>query len=414
MSGLLVLGDNVHALQALHDEVGPTVRLAYLDPPYNIGVDSRHYDDRLDPAAWRAGLHDTLQALRPLLRPDFVVCVQTDKAEQHTVRLVMDELFGRAAFITTLAVRMSATSGFKIEHTDKTIVKNVEFIHVYADALRLMARAYEPADYDAHYSLLLAEDGATVGPLVDDPQVAALLAAQGLPRQGRALPALYARCPAFRAFAAAQADRIVRAHTAPAPARAAQAAGALFAPEAPPDSVLRRRYGADEYWLRPTRGGVNQLIPLSLKLRAVDRTGGPDEVLLTNILGDWWDTFHLDMGNVEVEGGVEFKNGKKPERLLRRLLTLFTAAGDLVLDPFGGSGTTAAVAHKMGRRWITIEAGPQGETHIAPRLDRVIAGADPTGVTAATGWTGGGAYSLRRLVPSCIQHEYEGGPHPPR
>ena len=397
--GRLLLGDNVTVLRALHEALRGGVRLAYLDPPYNIGVASAHYEDRLAPADWAARFGQTLDALLPLLRPDGVLCVQTDKTEQATVRQLADAALGREAFITTLAVRMSATSGFKIEHTEKTLVKNVEFIHVYARQLTLHGRAYEPADYDAHYSLRLIgeEPDLRVEPLTADPVVAGLLAGAGLPPHGRSLPALYARSADFRAYAAAQARRIVRAHTAPAPARAEQREGRLFAPDAPADTVLQRRYGADDYFLRPTRSGVNQLIPLSLKLRPVDRVGGPDEVLLTNILGDWWDTFHLDMGNVEVEGGVEFKNGKKPERLLRRLIQLFTLPGDRVLDPYGGSGTTAAVAHKMGRPWITIEAGPQGLSHIAPRLRRIVDGADPTGVTAATGWAGGGAFVVERL-----------------
>jgi adenine-specific DNA-methyltransferase len=397
--GRLLLGDNVAVLRALHSELAAGVRLAYLDPPYNIGVASDHYADRLAPADWAAAFGQTLDALLPLLRPDGVLCIQTDKTEQATVRQLTDARMGRAAFVTTLAVRMSATSGFKIEHTEKTLVKNVEFIHVYAHRLSLHGRAYEPADYDAHYSLRLMGEGETlrVEPLTADPVVAGLLAEAGLPPHGRSLPALYARSAAFRAYAAAQASRIVRAHTAPAPARREQSEGQLFAADAPADQVLRRRYGADDYYLRPTRSGVNQLIPLSLKLRPVDRVGGPDEVLLTNILGDWWDTFHLDMGNVEVEGGVEFKNGKKPERLLRRLIQLFTLPGDWVLDPYGGSGTTAAVAHKMGRPWLTIEAGPQGLSHIAPRLRRIVDGADLTGVTAATGWAGGGAFGVERL-----------------
>ena len=138
-------------------------------------------------------------------------------------------------------------------------------------------------------------------------------------------------------------------------------------------------------------------IPLALKLHPVDQVGGPDRQTLTNILGDWWDGFHLDMGNVELEGGVPFKNGKKPERLLRRLIGMLTAPGDLVLDPYGGSGTTAAVAHKMGRRWVTIEAGEQAETHALPRLMRVVEGTDLTGVTGSTGWAGGGGFAVGRV-----------------
>ncbi len=134
------------------------------------------------------------------------------------------------------------------------------------------------------------------------------------------------------------------------------------------------------------------MIPLSIKLRPVDALNAPDRLTLTNILGDWWDGFHLDMGNVETEGGVAFKNGKKPERLLRRLLSMFTEPNDWVLDPFAGSGTTGASAHKMHRRWLMIERGPQCISHIIPRLSSIISGQDPSGITRATAWKGGGHF----------------------
>jgi adenine-specific DNA-methyltransferase len=97
------------------------------------------------------------------------------------------------------------------------------------------------------------------------------------------------------------------------------------------------------------------------------------------------------------EGGVVFTRNKKPERLVARVLAMATDPGDWVLDPFLGSGTTAAVAHKMGRRWIGIESGPHLKTLAEPRLARVIAGEDATGITAETGFAGGGGFRLMEL-----------------
>ncbi len=108
------------------------------------------------------------------------------------------------------------------------------------------------------------------------------------------------------------------------------------------------------------------------------------------VLGDLWtDISTINLGR---EGGVRFRNGKKPEALLKRVLQMSTQPGDLVLDPFGGAGTTAAVAHKMGRRWITMEKGPHARTHIVSRLRAVVAGTDAGGVTAELGWEGGGSF----------------------
>jgi hypothetical protein len=113
-------------------------------------------------------------------------------------------------------------------------------------------------------------------------------------------------------------------------------------------------------------------------------------------------------GNCRHEGGVEFRSGKKPEVLLQLLLKHFSKPGDLVLDSFAGSGTTGAVAHKMGRRWIMVELGEHARTHIVPRLKKVIDGQDPSGVTEATGWQGGGGFVFYTLAPSLIEEDQFG------
>ena len=116
-----------------------------------------------------------------------------------------------------------------------------------------------------------------------------------------------------------------------------------------------------------------------------------------------WDD--LLSNNLHNEGGVEFPKGKKPEALIKRCVELATNPSDLVLDSFAGSGTTGAVAHKMGRRWIMVELGDHAITHVVPRLKKVIDGEDPGGVTKATGWAGGGGYRFFRLAPSLMEKD---------
>ncbi|MEA3643511.1 MAG: site-specific DNA-methyltransferase, partial [Lamprobacter sp.] len=116
-----------------------------------------------------------------------------------------------------------------------------------------------------------------------------------------------------------------------------------------------------------------------------------------------WDD--LLSNNLHKEGGVSFKKGKKPEALIKRILELSTDANDLVLDSFLGSGTTAAVAHKMNRRWIGIELGQHCDTHCVPRLTRVIDGRDPDGITNAVGWKGGGGFRYYKLAPSLLEKD---------
>src|SRR6266705_504528 len=128
---------------------------------------------------------------------------------------------------------------------------------------------------------------------------------------------------------------------------------------------------------------------------------------MANVSGEPLTTLWADIlsNNLHNEGGVDFPKGKKPEALIKRVLELSTIAGDLVLDSFAGSGTTGAVAHKMGRRWIMVELGEHCHSHIIPRMQRVIDGRDPSGVTQATRWRGGGGFRYYRLAPSLLERD---------
>ncbi|MEB3204902.1 MAG: site-specific DNA-methyltransferase [Candidatus Sericytochromatia bacterium] len=398
-SGLLLHGDNRLGLARLARTHKGKVRLCYLDPPYNTRRAMEHYDDSRDHASWLAMMRELLEHVRPLMAPDGVVVSQTDRHESAYLKVLLDEMLGREAYVTTIAVRMSATSGYKLEHATRTLVKNTEFIHVHAANLNLNEAAYEPLeDLDPHYACLLTPDGSRFGRLIADPEVRLMLAGAGLPARNASLVTLYGTSIAFRSWVLEHAGRICRSHTAPAKAQAAFLEGRLLADE-PGDSpvVVPFPQGGDNYLIRRTASAIDQLIPLALKVRPVEVPGDIDRLSLTNLLGDWWDGFHLDMGNIRLEGGVPFAKGKKPERLLRRLIRMFTRPGDTVLDPFAGSGTTAAVAHKMGRHWVAIESGPQALSHVVPRLESVVSGQDQTGISRAEGWQGGGRYAIEHL-----------------
>ncbi|MEB3236730.1 MAG: site-specific DNA-methyltransferase [Candidatus Sericytochromatia bacterium] len=398
-TGLLIHGDNKQALETLRSTHAGRVRLVYLDPPYNTGRTFDHYDDSRDHDAWCAMMREVISAIVPLLRPDGVVVSQTDRHESAYLKVLLDEVLGRASYVSTIAVRMSATSGYKLEHAHRTLVKNTEFIHVHARNLVLHEAAYEPLDrLDAHYAYLLSADRRQFGRLTEDHEVAAMLAAAGLPPRNSSLVALHETSNLFRDWVLNRADLICRSHTAPAKALEAWKLGNLLGSTASSSSeVAPLTIRGQTYLIRRTSTGVDQLIPLSLKVRPIEVPGGRDRLALTNLLGDWWDGFHLDMGNIRLEGGVAFAKGKKPERLLRRLIRMFTMAGDLVLDPFAGSGTMAAVAHKTGRSWIAIESGPQATTHIDKRLGAIVTGEDQTGVSRAEDWRGGGSFLKVRM-----------------
>ena len=162
-----------------------------------------------------------------------------------------------------------------------------------------------------------------------------------------------------------------------------------------PDQVLvYHREDYDDVYILNGR----QVYFYASKVRMVEGERVPAKPL-TNL---WTD---IPYNGIAREGSVTFKNGKKPERLLARCIELSTAPGDLVLDSFAGSGTTGAVAHKMGRRWIMVELGEHAKTHIVPRMQKVIDGTDKGGVTEAAGWTGGGGYRFCRLAPSLLEKD---------
>ncbi|TOE35599.1 hypothetical protein CGJ45_24225 [Vibrio parahaemolyticus] len=141
-----------------------------------------------------------------------------------------------------------------------------------------------------------------------------------------------------------------------------------------------------------------QLLFYSNKTKKIDGRNITGEALSNS-----WDD--LLSNNLHKEGGVTFPKGKKPEALIRRILELSSSEGDLILDSFAGSGSTAAVAHKMKRRWITIELGEQAFTHVQPRMKRVILGTDKDGISKAVNWQGGGGFRYLRLAPSLLQKD---------
>ena len=155
-----------------------------------------------------------------------------------------------------------------------------------------------------------------------------------------------------------------------------------------------RRDGFPDIFLK----GGQRLVFYADKLKLID-----GEVVSGEPLTTLWDD--ILSNNLHAEGGVAFPKGKKPEALIKRVLELSTAPGDWVLDSFAGSGTTGAVAHKMGRRWIMVELGEHCHSHIIPRLKRVIDGADSSGVTASTAWQAGGGFRYFHLAPSLLEKD---------
>lgn len=374
----LVRGDNVLALTALREELAGQVQCVYIDPPYNRGEDHDSYEDGLAHGRWLSEMEARLRLLRELLAPSGSLFLHLDDNELDYAKVLLDQLFGRGAFVARITVDARAPSAFST--VNRGVFKASEYILWYARdraALReYPVRVARP--FDAAYTRFLIDPDAPFEQWQLRPLREAYEERVSVKR----------RSPrALERFVVAHARHVCR--LAPiSDTRAGKATvSAKHASKANPGVVTRvERPGYSTQYVL----SGNQLVFYDKNVTRIDGELRPSAPV-TNV---WTD---IAWEGIAGEGGVRFKKGKKPERLLRRCLQLTTEPGDLVLDCFGGSGTTAAVAHKMGRSWVLVERGEQLDTHCLPRLRRVVDGEDRTGISTMEGWQGGGGFSASRV-----------------
>lgn len=387
---LLVHGDNLVALRRLAKRFAGRIRCVYLDPPFNTGRTFAEYDDARDGREWEAMMRPRLEALVPLLADDGAVFAEIDDTELARLQLLLDEIFGAKNRISTITVVRSGATGHKAINAGPVHVS--DFVLAYAKSRK--AWRYRPQlrvreGLDPAYSTWLDDPDAPPARWTFRPLRAAVAARLG---HGSARDAARAmgRDAFERAIAGAalsDARHVVRFAQPRYEAIAKAAQKIVDRSRKEPERVfVLEREGRAPFIVR----GGNRILFLADKVRVVDGTPAIVEPI-TNV---WTD---VPFQGIAREGGVVFTRNKKPERLVARILAMATDPGDWVLDPFLGSGTTAAVAHKMGRRWIGIESGDHARTLAEPRLARVVAGEDMTGITRETGFAGGGGFSVMEV-----------------
>ena len=385
----LVHGDNLGAMRWLADAgFAGRVRCAYLDPPYNSGRTFAEYDDALSDGDWCAVMRPRLALLRDLLTDDGALFAEIDDTMLGPLHALLDEIFGRENRVSTITVVRSASTGHKAINAGPVNVS--DFLLVYAKARprwRPNPQWRERAGYDRAYGHFVPNREETLEAWRFESLRAHAAADLGYasPNEARAAIGREALLRAVERFALAHADRVVRFAQPRVEAVSREARALIARSKREAETTLRLlRPGYKDMILR----GGNRVLFLGDKVR-VREDGTPALVEpLTNV----WDD--VPFQGIAREGGVVFSRNKKPERLVARVLAIATDEGDWVIDPFLGSGTTAAVAHKMGRRWLGIERGAQLETMCLPRLGRVVRGEDKGGITRARGWTGGGGFGV--------------------
>lgn len=386
---LLVHGDNLDVLRALAPAFAGRIRCVYLDPPFNSGRSFAEYDDAWD--AWTDMMLPRLRAIAPLVAQDGAIFVEIDDTQLAELNVLMDEVFGAHNRISTITVVRSAPTGHKAINAGPVHVS--DFLLAYAKNKK--AWRYRPQHrvrdgYDEAYGTWLDNPDDVPHRWTFRPLKAAVAQHLGFASTRAATRALGAEELARRTarFALARARHVVR-FAQPRYEAIGRAAQRLVdrSKKDPKRVFVLPREGRPPFIVR----GGNRILFLADKVRTVD--GEPAIVEpLTNV---WTD---VPFQGIAREGGVVFSRNKKPERLVARVLAMASDEGDWVLDPFLGSGTTAAVAHKMGRKWIGIESGQHARTLAEPRLRRVVDGEDPTGVTSAFGFGGGGGFRVVEMA----------------
>lgn len=357
----LIFGDNLLALKALEQEFTGKVKCVFIDPPYNTGSAFTHYDDGLEHSIWLGLMRDRLEIIKRLLSDDGSLWITIDDNEAHYLKVLCDEVFGRGNFIANAIWQKK----FSPQNDAKWLSDNHDHILIYAKHKEIWRpNLLERSELaDSRYS---NPD--------NDPR-----------------------------GAWASSDMSVRTYSEATDYPITTPSGKIVKPaESRCWSVSQDKFDElvkdNRIWFGKSGSNVPRIKTF---LSEVKQGLVPLTVWLNTEVGN----------NQDAKKEVKQFNAKdvfdtpKPEKLVQRIIHLATNPGDLVLDSFAGSGTTGAVAHKMGRRWIMVELGEHCHTHIIPRLQKVIDGEDQGGISKAVNWQGGGGFRYFRLAPTLIVND---------
>ena len=394
---MLIHGDNLLALKALEQEFAGRVKCIYIDPPYNTGNAFEHYDDGIEHSIWLGLMRERLVLLQSLMRNDGLIFIQIDDREMAYLKVMTDEIFGRENHLSTITVKVKAPAGVGQE---SFLFDVNEYILVYAKNLPevkvnvLKERTSLAENTYTQYSKLIHDisGGEYVMDLHSD-------------KIGN-IPLIKHNSYTIESIQKSDRNEGFYKENVRSIIRTTNPQGGLIKkllPQIPAEGLYSITY-------KPTKGNkkdsgityyfLNGALIVWLNDSAVIEGG--HILKLSKMTNLWLDNFFQ---GIAAEGSVTFLNSKKPEALIKRILSIATNPGDLVLDSFLGSGTTAAVAHKMGRRWIGVELGDHCYTHCKVRLDKVIDGTDAGGITKAVDWKGGGGYRFYELAPTLIKKD---------
>lgn len=414
VENILIKGDNLLALNTLkkmfdNKPEEEKVKCIYIDPPFNTEQAFDHYDDNLEHSEWLTMIRDRIISLKSLLRMDGILILHLDSKELHYAKVLMDEIFGRDNFIADITYERSSVAGLGQSGIFVTTTENILIYHnglintnviVSIEEIELKTlKRYNKYITNFGSKELVEEFNSKSNNFPvkiykhSNFNIETISLAKFEERKEEVLSQYIENFDTvYRPFLVQkenkfQHDLISKMDN-----------DALYSVEYIPsrgknEGELTNLFyigGGLIAWLKDTSTHDNKNIGKETKLSTI------------------WKHSEIPKADLHNEGGVSFARSKKPENLLNRIFEICTNEGDIILDAFGGSGTTFATAHKMNRKWIGVEIGEHANTHIVPRLRSVLDGSDKSGISKAVNWQGGGSFKYYHLGESIIKINEDG------
>jgi adenine-specific DNA-methyltransferase len=362
---MLIHGDNLLALKALEQDFAGRIKCIYIDPPYNTGSAFEHYDDNLEHSTWLSLMKPRLEILRNLLDKDNgSIWISIDDDESHYLKVLCDEVFGRSNFVANVIWEKK----YSPQNDAKWLSDSHDHILVYAKNKSAWRPYLLPRTEGNNESYKNPDNDYRGAWMSDNPSVKTYSVNTDFPittPSGRVVYPPKSRCWRFT------------------------------------KEKFKELVKDNRIWFGRDGNGLPRLKTFLSEVK---------EGLVSKTI---W--YRLEVGDNQ-ESKREIKelfrddvfSTPKPERLIKRILDLGTKSGDIILDSFLGSGTTSAVAHKMGRKYIGIEFGEHANTHCLPRLKKAVDGNDGLKLSGELGWKGGGGFKFYNLAPSLLRKDGHG------
>lgn len=405
---MLIHGDNLLALRALEENFAGAVKCIYIDPPFNTGQAFEYYDDNIEHSLWLNLMYHRFLSMYRLLKYDGMLWVHLDDEEVHYSKVMLDSIFSRENFVSHITYERSGVAGlgqggYLVNTTEHILLYKKGTLPsknnlIYSELELNIMRRYNRIITDYGTKVLVKEfvsksNGKPVKVFRHMDYKITSISLRNIEANRTEIMSLYVE-NLERIF---RGNRVQKENKFQNDLIADMEKDSLYSVEYTPSRGKYENSKTVLYYYN------NELLSfLSDTASIID-----NKVVKSQKMTTLWTHSEIPKADIAHEGDVYFPRGKKPEQLLKRIIEMSTNPGDLVIDSFLGSGTTAAVAHKMGRKWIGVELGNHAYTHCAVRMKKVIEG-EQGGISKSVSWQGGGGFKFYELAPSLLNKDKYG------